>query len=213
MTSPAYKLIYFPIEGRAEFTRLLFRYANVEFEDFTFPRESWPALKQDPKIKFGQVPVLEINGKSVAQSSAINRYLSQKFGFLPTDPEAALPIEELYAFITSDLADKHSAANVIKDPEAQEEYRKDFFENLLPKKLAYLERILEGNTTGFLVGDKITLADLALVDFAQKVLYSKTFGDRARPALEKVPNLTGYLQKRFEDPKYKAYLEKKAQQN
>ena len=213
MATPTYRLIYFPIEGRAELTRLLFRYSGVEFEDYGLPRENWPTLKQDPKIKFGQVPILEISGKPVAQSSAIVRYLSQKFGYLPTDPDAALPIEELYAFITSDLGDKNSTANVIKDPEAQEAYRKDYFENQLPRRLAYLERILEGNTTGFLVGDKITLADFALIDFAQKVLYNKNFGDRAKPTLEKLPNLTGYLQKRFGDPKYKAYLEKKAQQN
>jgi len=79
----------------------------------------------------------------------------------------------------------------------------------VPKKLAYLEEFLKDNTTGFLFGDSITIADFTLVDFAQRVLYDKNWIERTQPYLEKLPNLTAYLQKRFEDPKYKAYLEKK----
>jgi len=182
---------------------MLFRYSKIEFEDVRIGRDAWAALKQDPKIKFGQIPILEIDGKPIAQSQTIARYLAQKFGYLPTDPDAALPIDELYAFINSDISDKQMVSAFIQDPEAKEKYRNDFFGNQLPTRLSYIEKILEGNTSGYLIGDKLTLADFALVDFAQRVLYDEDWIERTKPVLEKFPKVTEYLQKRF------AYLEQK----
>jgi len=209
MATPSYKLIYFGVQARAELARMLFRYANVDFEDVRITRDDWATLKQDPKTKFGQVPILEINGKPIAQSQAIVRYLAQKFGYLPTDPDAALPIDELYAFINSDISDKQFLGSLFQDPEAKEKYRSDYFGNQLPTRLGYIEKILESSTSGYLVGDKLTLADLALIDFAQRVLFDKDWIERTKPVLEKLPKVSEYLQKRFEDPQYKAYLEKK----
>ncbi len=207
MATTSYKLIYFGVQARAELARMLFRYANVEFEDVRINRDEWATLKQE--VKFGQVPILEINGKPVAQSQAIVRYLAQKFGYLPTDPDAALPVDELYSFINSDISDKQFMGSLFQDAEAKEKYRSDYFGNQLPTKLGYLEKILESNGTGYLVGDKLTLADLAFVDFAQRVLFDKDWIERTKPVLERFPKVSEYLQKRFEDAQYKAYLEKK----
>jgi len=211
MATPSYKLTYFDVQGRAELIRMIFRFSNIEFEDVRVDYPKW--LQTPSKPKFEELPILEINEKPVAQSVVIVRYLAQKFGYLPIDPDAALPIEELYAFINSDISDRQMAGALFQDPEAKEKYRSDYWENQLPKKLDFLEKILEGNTSGFLIGDKLTLADLSLVDFAQRVLYDKQWAQRAEPLLAKLPNLAGYLQKRFEDPKYKAYMERKPKQN
>ena len=40
-----YKLIYFPLTGRAEAIRLMFAAAGVEYEDCRIPFEEWPKLK------------------------------------------------------------------------------------------------------------------------------------------------------------------------
>ncbi|XP_072016299.1 S-crystallin SL11-like [Amphiura filiformis] len=42
---PNYKLIYFPGRGRAEFTRLLFAQAGVQYEDHRIEGANWPTLK------------------------------------------------------------------------------------------------------------------------------------------------------------------------
>ncbi len=42
---PTYKLHYFNLRARAELVRLIFAYANVDYEDIRIPFEEWPALK------------------------------------------------------------------------------------------------------------------------------------------------------------------------
>lgn len=92
--APAYKLTYFPARGVSESVRFLFRYGDIEFEDVRINREDWPELKPSlyfysyikimNRIKlivtetpFGQLPVLEHNGKQVGQSVAIARYVGK----------------------------------------------------------------------------------------------------------------------------------------
>ncbi len=211
MATASYKLTYFDVQGRAELIRMLLRFGNVEFEDVRVDYPQW--VQSTGKPKYEELPILEIDGKAIAQSQVIARYLARKLGYLPTDPDAGLEIDELYTFINSDISDRQMVGALFQDAEAKEKYRADYWENYLPKKLALIEKILEGNTTGFLIGDKWTLADLCLVDFAQRVLYDKQWAQRAEPILAKFTNLAGYLQKRFEDPQYKAYVEKKPKQN
>lgn len=73
-----YKLTYFPIRGVAETIRQIFSIAKQDFEDHRVPRDDWPKFK--PDAPFGQVPVLEEDGKKLAQSQAITRYVARKFG-------------------------------------------------------------------------------------------------------------------------------------
>ncbi|VDO72077.1 unnamed protein product [Haemonchus placei] len=58
--------------------RQIFALADQKFEDNRLTREAFAEVK--PTLPFGQVPVLEVDGKQLAQSLAINRYLAKKFG-------------------------------------------------------------------------------------------------------------------------------------
>ncbi|KHJ90795.1 glutathione S-transferase protein [Oesophagostomum dentatum] len=73
-----YKLTYFNGRGLGECARQIFALADQKYEDVRMTQETFPALK--PKLPFGQVPLLEEDGKELAQSNAINRYLARKFG-------------------------------------------------------------------------------------------------------------------------------------
>lgn len=40
-----YKLTYFPVKALAEPTRMLFKYAGIEFDDCRIEKENWPEYK------------------------------------------------------------------------------------------------------------------------------------------------------------------------
>ncbi|KAF5829954.1 hypothetical protein DUNSADRAFT_15273 [Dunaliella salina] len=63
-----------------ETTRLLFTMGGMPFEDATFGFDKWGELKAT--MPYGQVPVLEVDGKVLAQSSAIERYAAKLTGVL-----------------------------------------------------------------------------------------------------------------------------------
>nr|CAD2189461.1 unnamed protein product [Meloidogyne enterolobii] len=60
-----YKLHYFDVAGRAEPIH------------FRFKKEDWPTIKSN--YIFGQVPVLEVDGKQLAQCGAIMQFLGKRF--------------------------------------------------------------------------------------------------------------------------------------
>ncbi len=71
----ALKLYYFDIYARGEPIRLLLTHAKANWEDVRLNKESFEELKNSGKLEFGQIPVLEDNGKFYSQSLSILRYL------------------------------------------------------------------------------------------------------------------------------------------
>ncbi|PIO66208.1 glutathione S-transferase protein [Teladorsagia circumcincta] len=74
-----YKLTYFDGRGAAEVARQVFVLAGQNFTDVRLTHEEWP--KHKAEMPFGQMPVLEVDGKKLPQSHAIVRYLARQFGF------------------------------------------------------------------------------------------------------------------------------------
>ncbi|KAK0395161.1 hypothetical protein QR680_001148 [Steinernema hermaphroditum] len=74
-----YKLIYFDIRNLAETARLMFECSGTKYEDVRISASEWSELKKS--TPFGMLPVLEVNGKPVYESQAINRYLAGILGF------------------------------------------------------------------------------------------------------------------------------------
>lgn len=91
------KLYYFDISGRAGPARLMLKSAGVEFEDIRFKREEWIA-KYKAMTPTGQCPFLELDdGSILAQSLAINTYIADKTGFMPSDAVKQARVYELMA--------------------------------------------------------------------------------------------------------------------
>eukprot|EP00961_Rhodomonas_salina_P287662 3886717-Rhodomonas_salina.4 len=69
------KVTYFDIEAVAEKLRLALCMTNTPFEDerVTFP--DWQKMK--PTVKYNQLPVLEVDGEKMYQSSAQLRFLGK----------------------------------------------------------------------------------------------------------------------------------------
>ncbi|CAF4590427.1 unnamed protein product [Rotaria sp. Silwood1] len=110
MSSSTYKLIYFAGRGLAETSRMLFKAAGQEFQDYRYPivindgqyiRPEWDADKS--KYIYEKIPVLEIDGGKyvIAQSKAIERFLARRFNMLGSNDIEAAIIEDLTKTFTA----------------------------------------------------------------------------------------------------------------
>lgn len=163
-----YKLIYFDTTGRGELIRLLFAVAGVEFEDVRLqeeePATEWKQMK--PNTPFGQIPILEYEGKRICQSIAIARMLARRFGLAGKNET-----EEVLADMLVDCMNEIQEAiyNIFVfsfGAEVKAKHLELVYEKQIPKYLVNLEKLLKENQggDGFLVGNELTWADLMLID-------------------------------------------------
>ncbi|RCN48918.1 glutathione S-transferase protein [Ancylostoma caninum] len=215
-----YKVTYFDGRGSAEIIRQIFVLADQEFEDVRLSQEEWPMHKSE--MPFGQMPVLEVDGKQLGQSLAIVRFLARKFGFAGKSPfEEALVdsiadqwkdfIHEVQpcllivlGFAEGDL-EKVAKEQFLPSSRKFFEYmtkflRESFFE--------YMTKFLRESKSGYLVGDSLTFADLYLAEssaeFAKKIpaLYDgfaevKAHADKAHAEkVRSIPALKNWIETR-----------------
>lgn len=206
-TMSQYKLTYFNGRGRAELARLLFAVAGVQYEDIRIEKDAWPQLK--PTTPFGQLPVLEVDGITLAQSNAIARLLARRFNLAgKTELDVAhvdMVVDCLEDTLTPALGFFHEA-----DEARKAELQKKYLESQLPGFLENLEKLLKQNHDGdgYFVGDELTWADLA---FLSIVSILKMVG--AVDPTSKYPKLDA-LHKRVEQhPKVAEWLAKRPQTN
>ena len=162
--SPSYKLYYFDFHGGAgEPIRNAFRYAKIPFEDVRVKYGEWPTIKGSDKCVYGQMPLLEIDGQPHAQSMAILRYVGKIAGLYPTDPIEALRVDELLDAII-DIRTKISPTYSL--PEAERiAARQKLVQDFIKPHLMKIEcRITHPSFSGYAVGNKLTIADLALAN-------------------------------------------------
>ncbi|KAL6754466.1 glutathione S-transferase [Haematococcus lacustris] len=161
--APHLKLIYFDIPGRAEVTRVLLTIGKVPFEYCTIStisREQWAEVK--PTMPYGQLPVLKVDGKQLAQSSAIERYAARLAGLYPQDAWEASKVDELACFMREWLEDVVSTV-FIKSADEKLAARKAMVEGPLQTRMTKLNTLLtEAGPDGYLVGGRMTYADVAV---------------------------------------------------
>ncbi|KAF8375361.1 gst-8, partial [Pristionchus pacificus] len=203
-TMPSYKLTYFPIRGRAEVARQLFHLAGVPFEDIRIPGTEWPALKD--KTPFGQLPLLEVDGKPLPQSFAISRYLAKEFGFAGNSPFESAWVDA--------IADQHKDySNEIRPALGvfmgriegdKEQLLKDVAIPTRDKYFVILERFAKENgSNGHFVGSSLTWVDLLIADHVSILLkYLPDF-------LEKYPTIVQTVKQIESTPKLKEWIGKR----
>ena len=93
------KLSYFNLEGLAEPIRLMFKIANLEFEDNRFSFEEFPALKAT--FPNGTVPVVynTEDDMVMTQSNCILKYFGAEHGMYPSDRKSAYLVDELIEMV------------------------------------------------------------------------------------------------------------------
>ena len=119
------KLFYWDIYGRAEPIRILLSQAKAEYEDVRINGEQLGELKAAGKLEFGQIPMLEHNGKHLVQSYSILRYLGKQFGYYPETSEEAWATDSLVDAV-EDYLTKYFKAAFEKDEERKKQYEGEF---------------------------------------------------------------------------------------
>merc|ERR1712018_515792 len=146
------KLTYFNLMGRAETTRLILAQAGVAFEDKRIEPAEWPALKAS--LPMGQLPILEVDGKTIGQSMTIARFCGRRFGLAGKDElEGALAdqaVDQVADFMAEVVkAMKDEVARILKTEK-------------LPAFLTGMEKLLKAQGGKHFAGSGLTWADIVV---------------------------------------------------
>mmetsp|Transcript_30252 Transcript_30252/g.77113 ORF Transcript_30252/g.77113 Transcript_30252/m.77113 type:complete len:273 (-) Transcript_30252:824-1642(-) len=198
---PKLKLYYFEMPARAECTRLMLQMTNYpHFEDVRFSREQWPEIKA--KMPFSQVPVLEVDGKYLAQQGAIERYVAKLTGMYPADPWQAAKVDEL-AFFAMEFLEVFYASFAIKDADELVKARQAIVQGPLGDKLAKLDQMVAAAGAGFLCGPKPTYGDVLMFVMLSNI-NSGFFDGVPKDVYKPYPNVCAFHQRLASLPEVKA---------
>ncbi|XP_076084865.1 S-crystallin SL11-like [Mytilus galloprovincialis] len=170
-----FKISYFDIRGRGELPRLVFAAAGKEFEDERLGGDKWTAFK--PKTPYGQMPVLTVDDKTmINQTGAIARYLAREFGLYGSNNMENTKCDIIIE-TTFDVFNAMIKLHFEKDEAKKEELGKKFSTEVLPQFFTYLCKLLKENGGKFLVGSKLTVADMAAFDMLDKLTCNPKMGE------------------------------------
>jgi len=171
--APQFRLRYFCIRGLAELPQLLLEEGGVPYEMEILGAQTFSESKSSCG-PFGRMPLLvnhDGKGADLAQTGAITRFLAAKLGFAGADEVEKAHVDMVYCQFqdTFGNGEQYSAkalaeAAGVEIPTWRTLRRVNDF-SLCQRSLATLqcfEELLEKSGTGFLVGSKLSYADVAL---------------------------------------------------
>ena len=133
------------------------------------------------------------------QSKAIERYVAKKYGMMGSTPEEEALIDG-FAEHNRDIADAYRKVSRDKDGKLEAFLAED-----LPKSLALLEKAIASKPGPFMLGDKVSLADVLFFVF----LTENIADSKALPAYESLPKLKAAIDAVANLDSIKAYQEKR----
>jgi glutathione S-transferase len=214
---PKLKLYYFNIKGKGEPIRLFCAYAGLELEDYRIASfDEFGALKESGKLAFGQVPLLELDGKDqLVQTASILRYLAKISGLYPEDPILAAKVDaaleqETDAFTGLTVASYTTRFGFTMDEDTKANAYAIISTEVLPKHLGNVEKLFEQSSTGWIAGtEEPSPADfvwyMRLADFIPE---KKELSDKIK-SLEDYPACKAFVEKFKSLEAIKGYYAKK----
>ncbi|XP_066140816.1 glutathione S-transferase-like [Euwallacea fornicatus] len=198
--APKYKLTYFDFSGLGEPIRFIFHYAGIDFEDNRLNREQWAKLK--PNAPLLQMPLLEVDGKTLHQSLAIARYVAKQVGLAGDNDFEAYEIDA-----AADTANDFRLAVVHylsqQDPTIKQQFKEKLEDEKIPLYLNALDSWAKKNN-GYLANGKISWADLYLVAVLGYLSYFLK-----RDLYEGYPNLKKVQDNVFANPGVNSWVQRR----
>ena len=202
---PKLKLTYFDFHGgRGEPARLALSMAGIPFKDDRVSPSDWERRK--PNTPFGTLPVLEVDGQTLAQSNALNRYVGKLTDLYPTDAwQAALCDEAMEA--VEDISTKLAATMFLPDEEKKVQ-RKALIDGPIPFYLLRLQQRLEAHGGYYFAADRLTVGDLKVFVWIRH-LKSGVLDHIPADLPDRIaPKLVEHYERVKNDPRVQAYYAK-----
>lgn len=156
----AVRLTYFNFGGRGFAIRVALGAALKDgkvtsFEDARLSFPEWREQKGDTgKFPLGQLPVLEVDGKRFCQSTAILRWSGRVSGLYPEDALEALLVDEVISSADEGWSKLPHGAEDLASRRAA------WLESMRSKYAPYLESKLSTSGGPFVLGARLSIADL-----------------------------------------------------
>ena len=166
-TYKSLRLRYFSFPGRAEPIRDALRIGRIEFIDEQLTFEQFGRCREAGEFPFGGVPVMVIETddgtQCVSQSNAILHFAGQLSGLYPAqDPLLALKVDEVLS-VVEDISWLIEPSLDEADIDRKMSMRGELADETLPYWMGCLnQRLVDNGSTGYVVGDDLTVADLKL---------------------------------------------------
>ena len=179
-----YELYYWPIQGRGEFARLVLEDAGADYVDVCRERGGMARMQRilaggEPALLPFAPPFLRAGRLWLAQSAQIASFLGEQLGLAPPGEPARLVARTIMLTIADLVAEVHDTHHPIAVDRYYEEQKpaarqraEAFRKARLPKFLGYLERNLERNASGVLVGKRVSYVDLAAFQIVEGLGYA-----------------------------------------
>ncbi|XP_054348936.1 glutathione S-transferase A1 [Pongo pygmaeus] len=157
------RLHYFNARGRMESTRWLLAAAGVEFEEkFMKSAEDLDKLRNDGYLMFQQVPMVEIDGMKLVQTRAILNYIASKYNLYGKDIKERALID-MYTEGIADLGEMILLLPICP-PEEKDAKIALIKEKIINRYFPAFEKVLKSHGQDYLVGNKLSRADIHLVE-------------------------------------------------
>uniref|UniRef100_A0A1I7T6Q1 glutathione transferase n=1 Tax=Caenorhabditis tropicalis TaxID=1561998 RepID=A0A1I7T6Q1_9PELO len=202
----SYKLTYFDGRGAGEICRQIFAFAGQKYEDERLSDEQWAEYKAAGKAPYNQLPMLTIDGKPLAQSHAMARYLAREFGINGNSRFEEGQVNSLADQFKDYQAEVRPYLSVKfgeKEGDADELY-KTVFLPAFKKHYGLFTKALKASGKGFLVGDSLTWIDLLIAEHSSNLL-------RADPVhlFEEMPEMKEHSERIHSIPQIKKWIQER----
>jgi glutathione S-transferase len=215
-----YELYYWPtIQGRGEFVRLALEELGQSYVDVARRPgrgggvPAMMTLLDGTRVKRPPFapPFLKSGEIIIGQTANILLFLGIRHGLAPRSDAGRLWTHQLQLTIADLVAEVHDthhpvASGLYYRDQRREAKRRaaDFLQHRAPKFLRYFERVLERSGGGYLLGRRLTYADLSLFQVVAGLRYAFP---KAMTRLEKkIPRVVAVHDNVADRPRLSAYL-------
>ncbi|NWU94983.1 GSTA2 transferase, partial [Upupa epops] len=194
------KLHYVNGRGKMESIRWLLAAAGVEFEEqFIEKKEDLEKLRSDGDLLFQQVPMVEIDGMKMVQTRAILAYIAAKYNLYGKDLKERAWID-MYVEGTTDLMGLIMQL-IFQTADTREKHLALIIERATTRYFPVYEKVLKSHGQDYLVGNKLSWADVHLLEAILMVEECKADALSAFPLLQafkgrisNIPTIKKFLQ-------------------